>query len=81
MQESAEKPQLDKLDEKFAAKVADLPEQLVNKLLTLLQGKTTYGYHRLLRRGALSCGTKFSQKLLDELPARPTRRRALQWGT
>ena len=40
---STEKTQLDKLDEKFAAQVADLTKLLVSKLYTLLQGKTTTG--------------------------------------
>ena len=40
---SSEKLQIEKLYEKFAGQVADLTKQLVNKLYTLLQGKTTTG--------------------------------------
>ena len=40
---AAEKAMLEKLDEKFAAEIADLTKLLVQKLWSLVQGKTTTG--------------------------------------
>ncbi|EKC48334.1 RNA polymerase beta subunit, partial [human gut metagenome] len=64
---SAEKQQLDKLDEKFAAEIADLTKLLVSKLWTLLQGKTTTGITDYFGVELYPAGTKFSQKLLEEI--------------
>ena len=64
---SAEKLQLDKLDEKFAAEIADLTKLLVSKLWTLLQGKTTTGITDYFGVELYPAGTKFSQKMLEEL--------------
>ena len=64
---SAEKLQLDKLDEKFAAEIADLTKLLVSKLWTLLQGKTTTGITDYFGVELYPAGTKFSQKMLEEI--------------
>ena len=69
---SSEKLQIEKLDEKFAAQVADLTKQLVNKLYTLLQGKTTTGITDYFGVELYPAGTKFTQKLLDELSRKVT---------
>ena len=52
---SSEKLQIEKLDEKFAAQVADLTKQARKQTLYAASGQDDYGYHRLLRRGTLSC--------------------------
>ena len=64
---NAEKAQLDKLDEKFAAEIADLTKLLVSKLWTLLQGKTTTGITDYFGVELYPAGTKFSQKMLEEI--------------
>ena len=64
---SAEKMQLDKLDEKFSAEIAELTKRLVSKLWTLLQGKTTTGITDYFGVELYPAGTKFSQKLLEEI--------------
>ncbi len=65
---SAERLQLEKLDEKFAAEVSDLTNILVSKLWTLLQGKVaTLGITDYFGVEIYPAGTKFSQKLLEEL--------------
>ena len=51
---SAEKVQIEKLDEKFAAEIAELTKRLVAKLWTLLQGKTTTGHADRPAWGSLS---------------------------
>ena len=80
---SSEKLQIEKLDEKFAAQVADLTKQLVNKLYTLASGQDDYGYHRLLRCGNSILPERNSPRSCSmSSPAKsPTRSRALQWGT
>ena len=69
---SAEKAQLDKLDEKFAAEIAELTKRLVGKLWTLLQGKTTTGVTDYFGVELYPAGTKFSQKMLEEIARKST---------
>ncbi|MDE5622677.1 MAG: DNA-directed RNA polymerase subunit beta, partial [Alistipes sp.] len=64
---NAEKLQLEKLDEKFAGEIAELTKLLVSKLCTLLQGKTTTGIADYFGVELYPAGTKFSQKLLEEI--------------
>ena len=64
---NAEKGQLEKLDEKFAEEVAALTKTLVQKLWTLVQGKTTTGITDYFGAELYAPGTKFTQKLLEEL--------------
>ena len=64
---SAEKVQLEKLDEKFAGEVAALTKILVSKLWTLLQGKTTTGIADYFGVELYAAGAKFSQKMLEEI--------------
>ena len=59
---SAEKAQLEKLDEKFAAEISELTKRLVAKLWTLLQGKATTGVTDYFGVELYPAGTKFSQK-------------------
>ena len=69
---SAEKAQLDKLDEKFAAEIAELTKRLVGKLWTLLQGKTSTGVTDYFGVELYPAGTKFSQKMLEEIARKTT---------
>ncbi|MFR7965960.1 MAG: DNA-directed RNA polymerase subunit beta [Alistipes finegoldii] len=69
---SAEKVQIEKLDEKFAAEIAELTKRLVAKLWTLLQGKTTTGVTDYFGVELYPAGTKFSQKMLEEIARKTT---------
>ena len=64
---NAEKLQLEKLDEKFAGQINDLTKVLVGKLWSLLQGKTTVGITDYFGAELYAAGTKFSQKMLEEI--------------
>ena len=67
---TAEKAQLEKLDERFAQQVAELTKRLVQKLWTLLQGKTTQGIYDYFGVELYGAGQKFSQKMLEEIGKR-----------
>ena len=69
---AAEKAMLEKLDEKFAQQVGDLTKLLVQKLWTLLQGKTTTGIVDYFGAELYGAGAKFSQKMLEELSRQTT---------
>ncbi|MBE6178463.1 MAG: DNA-directed RNA polymerase subunit beta, partial [Rikenellaceae bacterium] len=62
-----EKLQLEKIDERFAQQIVDLTKVLVGKLWTLLQGKTTKGIYDYFGVELYGAGTKFSQKMLEEI--------------
>ncbi|MDE5636946.1 MAG: DNA-directed RNA polymerase subunit beta, partial [Alistipes sp.] len=64
---NAERAMLDQLDEKFAGQVADLTKILIQKLWTLVQGKTSTGINDYFGVELYPAGTKFTQKLLEEL--------------
>ena len=64
---NAEKVQLEKVDEKFVVEIADLTKRLVAKLWSLLQGKTTIGIADYYGVELYPAGTKFTQKMLDEI--------------
>ncbi len=69
---SAERVQLEKLDEQFVADVAALTTRLVAKLWSLLQGRTTTGINDYYGVELYPAGTKFSQKMLEELARKTT---------
>ena len=69
---AAEKAMLEKLDEKFAAEIADLTKLLVQKLWSLVQGKTTTGVTDYFGSELYAAGAKFSQKMLEELSRQTT---------
>ncbi|MDL2320414.1 DNA-directed RNA polymerase subunit beta [Alistipes sp. OttesenSCG-928-B03] len=64
---TSEKSQLDKLDEQFAKESNDLKKLLVEKLWTILNGKTTTGIADYFGAELYSKGTKFTQKMLGEI--------------
>ena len=64
---AAEKLQLDKVDEQFATEASVLKSILVDKLWTLLNGKTTQGIRDYLGAELYSKGSKFSRKMLEDI--------------
>ena len=64
---NSEKQALENLNAKFAEQVAALTKLLVSKLWALVQGKTTTGVTDYFGAELYAAGTKFSQKMLDEI--------------
>ncbi len=61
------KPILSKIEEEFERESTDLKGRLVDKLFILLNGKTSQGVTDYLNVDVVPKGTKFSQKILQEL--------------
>ncbi len=66
----AERAMLEKLDEKFAGQIADLTTLLISKLSTLLEGKTTTGVYDYFGVELYPAGSKFSERMFDEISRR-----------
>ena len=64
---AAEKEALARIDERHHEQVLALTKILVSKLWTLLQGKTTTGIRDYFGVELYAAGTKFTQKMLDEI--------------
>jgi len=64
---SADKPLIEKLDNEFELKVNELTHKLVDKLFTLVSGKTSQGVFDYLEVEIVPKGTKFTQKVLQEI--------------
>ncbi len=64
---AAEKPLIQKLDDEFERKVADLKAKLIDKLFVLVNGKVSQGVKDFFDADLISKGTKFTQKLLMEI--------------
>jgi DNA-directed RNA polymerase subunit beta len=62
-----EKSQLEKLDIKHEKAVRDLRESLVDKLFTIVNGKTSQGVYNVYKELLIAKGVKFTQKILMEL--------------
>ncbi|MFN8299513.1 MAG: DNA-directed RNA polymerase subunit beta [Chitinophagales bacterium] len=62
-----EKTALEKLDKDFEKKMADLKAVLIDKLMTVLSGKTSSGISTIYKEELVSKGTKFTSKLLADL--------------
>ncbi|TAH04893.1 MAG: DNA-directed RNA polymerase subunit beta [Sphingobacteriales bacterium] len=62
-----EKSQLEKLDIKHTKAVRDLRESLVEKLFTIVNGKTAQGVYNVYKELLIAKGVKFTQKILMEL--------------
>ncbi len=69
---AAERAMLEKFDEKFAGQVAELTERLVDKLWTLLEGKTTIGITDYFGVEIFPAGSKFSKTMLEEIAHKDT---------
>ena len=63
----ADKAILPNLDEAFELKMAELKVQLVDKLLSLTNGKVSQGVKDYMNAEVIAKGTKFSRKALEEL--------------
>src|SRR5690554_3283066 len=64
---SSEKPLLAKIDEEFNRSSADLNTRLVDKLVSLINDKTSQGVKDYLGIDIVSKGTKFTLKILQDL--------------
>ena len=64
---ATEKAQLEKLDMAFNEQVAELRNLLIEKLSILLKDKTTAGIHDYFGVEVVAKGTRFTQKLLNEI--------------
>ena len=62
-----EKALVDKLDSDYQKNIADLKTQLIDKLFSLVNGKTSQGVLNHLKEEIITKGTKFTQKLLEKL--------------
>ncbi|MGM0377456.1 MAG: DNA-directed RNA polymerase subunit beta, partial [Bacteroidota bacterium] len=64
---TSDKPALNKIDQEFNQAAEDLKGRLVDKLFSLINGKTSQGVKDYLGADLISKGTKFTQKILQEL--------------
>ncbi|SMO75210.1 DNA-directed RNA polymerase subunit beta [Saccharicrinis carchari] len=64
---SSDKPLIAKIDEEFDRSVADLRTRLVDKLFAITNGKTSQGVQDYFSVDVIAKGTKFTQKILNEL--------------
>jgi DNA-directed RNA polymerase subunit beta len=64
---SAEKVLIEKLDKEFEEKAAELKNRLVDKLFILVNGKTSQGVKDYFNNDVITKGTKFTQKLLQDV--------------
>ncbi len=62
-----EKGLVDKLDADYQKNISDLKNQLIDKLFSLVNGKTSQGVLNHLKEEVITKGTKFTQKLLEKL--------------
>jgi DNA-directed RNA polymerase subunit beta len=62
-----EKPLLDKIDKDHHADVAALKTKLIDKLFTLVNGKTSQGVLNILKEEVVAKGVKFTQKSLEKI--------------
>jgi DNA-directed RNA polymerase subunit beta len=64
---SDEKVQVEKLDKEYNVQIADLQEMLIEKLFTLVSGKTSQGVTDIFKEVVIPKGAKFTQKMLAEI--------------
>src|SRR5690606_23349848 len=62
-----EKAQLEKLDNSHNRAVKSLKESLIDKLFTIVNGKTSQGVFNVYKELLVPKGAKFTQKMLTEL--------------
>ncbi len=62
-----EKPLLEKIDKEHSAEVAALKAKLIEKLNTLVNGKTSQGVLNILKEEIVAKSTKFTQKILEKI--------------
>ncbi len=61
------KPILDKIEEEFQRNTAELKGKLIDKLFILVNGKTSQGVKDYFNAEVIAKGTKFTQKILQEI--------------
>lgn len=66
-QKAEEKPILDKIDKEHNAESGVLKSKLIEKLFTLVNGKTSQGVINVLKEEVVPKGTKFTQKSLEKI--------------
>ena len=64
---NSDKPKIDKIDEVFNQRVATLNNRMLDKLFSLVNGKTSQGVKNYFNEDLIPKGTKFTQKLLSEI--------------
>nr|WP_319398655.1 DNA-directed RNA polymerase subunit beta [uncultured Carboxylicivirga sp.] len=64
---SSEKSMIAKIDEDFERSAEELKGRLIDKLFTQLNGKTSQGVRDYLEVDVISKGTKFTQKILNDI--------------
>jgi len=64
---AAEKPLLQKFEEELEKELADLKSILIEKLFSLVNGKTSQGVSNFYGTSIINKGTKFTQRLLNEI--------------
>ncbi len=63
----ASKPLLDKIEEEYNRKIDELKGRMIEKLFSLVNGKTSQGVRDYLNADVVPKGTKFTQKILQEI--------------
>ncbi len=63
----ASKPILDKIEEEFNIKVEELKARLIEKLFSIVNGKTSQGVKDYLNADVVPKGNKFTLKILQEI--------------
>ena len=61
------KPIMDKIEEEFQRNTAELKGKLIDKLFILVNGKTSQGVKDYFNAEVIAKGTKFTQKILQEI--------------
>jgi DNA-directed RNA polymerase subunit beta len=64
---ASEKTLVEKLDKEHAVEAAGLKAKLIDKLMALVNGKTSQGVFDILKEEVITKGTKFTQKALEKL--------------
>jgi len=62
-----EKPLLERLDREHETNMTNLKNQLVDKLYTIVNGRTSQGVFNSLKDEIIPRGTKFNQKMLEKI--------------
>ncbi|RLD61493.1 MAG: DNA-directed RNA polymerase subunit beta, partial [Bacteroidetes bacterium] len=64
---ATEKPIIDKINEELSQKLEELKARLIDKIFILVSGRTSQGVKDFLGTSIIPKGTKFSQKLLQDI--------------
>src|SRR5690606_40566006 len=67
MTKDEEKKALEHLDDKHEKALKTLKDRLIDKLFTIVNGKTSQGVYNVYKELLIAKGVKFTQKVLNEL--------------